>query len=92
MNKTQNQPLESKLRKIEVEKEGNYDKRTEHLDDQGRSIFINRLILEDSPYLLQHAHNPVNWYAWGRKPSPMRNNRANRFFYRLVIPPAIGVT
>jgi uncharacterized protein len=67
MNKTQNQPLESKLRKIEVEKEGNYDKRTEHLDDQGRSIFINRLILEDSPYLLQHAHNPVNWYAWGEE-------------------------
>ena len=22
-------------------------------------------ILETSPYLLQHAHNPVNWYAWG---------------------------
>jgi uncharacterized protein YyaL (SSP411 family) len=25
----------------------------------------NRLINETSPYLLQHAHNPVNWYAWG---------------------------
>ncbi len=24
----------------------------------------NRLIHEKSPYLLQHAHNPVNWYAW----------------------------
>ncbi|MBI5648999.1 MAG: thioredoxin domain-containing protein [Chloroflexi bacterium] len=24
----------------------------------------NRLINETSPYLLQHAHNPVNWYAW----------------------------
>ncbi len=25
----------------------------------------NRLIHETSPYLLQHAHNPVNWYPWG---------------------------
>jgi uncharacterized protein YyaL (SSP411 family) len=27
----------------------------------------NQLIHETSPYLLQHAHNPVNWYAWGEK-------------------------
>ena len=25
----------------------------------------NHLIHETSPYLLQHAHNPVNWYPWG---------------------------
>lgn len=25
----------------------------------------NRLITESSPYLLQHAHNPVYWYPWG---------------------------
>lgn len=25
----------------------------------------NKLALEKSPYLLQHAHNPVNWYPWG---------------------------
>jgi uncharacterized protein YyaL (SSP411 family) len=25
----------------------------------------NRLIDETSPYLLQHAHNPVDWYPWG---------------------------
>jgi uncharacterized protein YyaL (SSP411 family) len=25
----------------------------------------NRLIHSTSPYLLQHAHNPVNWYSWG---------------------------
>lgn len=24
----------------------------------------NRLINEKSPYLLQHAHNPVDWYPW----------------------------
>jgi hypothetical protein len=27
----------------------------------------NRLIDEDSPYLLQHAYNPVDWYAWGEE-------------------------
>jgi uncharacterized protein len=25
----------------------------------------NLLINENSPYLLQHAHNPVHWYPWG---------------------------
>lgn len=25
----------------------------------------NRLINEKSPYLLQHAYNPVDWYPWG---------------------------
>ncbi|MES2395894.1 MAG: DUF255 domain-containing protein, partial [Bacteroidota bacterium] len=29
-----------------------------------RSKYTNALIHETSPYLLQHAHNPVNWYAW----------------------------
>src|SRR5215471_6223595 len=27
--------------------------------------YKNRLISENSPYLLQHAHNPVDWYPWG---------------------------
>ncbi|MDQ2086320.1 thioredoxin domain-containing protein [Herbivorax sp. ANBcel31] len=27
----------------------------------------NRLINEKSPYLLQHAYNPVNWYPWGQE-------------------------
>jgi uncharacterized protein len=30
--------------------------------------YTNSLINEKSPYLLQHAHNPVNWYAWGDEP------------------------
>lgn len=42
-----------------------YRPRTEHLLPDGRPRYINRLILEDSPYLLQHAHNPVDWFAWG---------------------------
>ena len=28
---------------------------------------FNRLIFEKSPYLLQHARNPVNWYPWGEE-------------------------
>ena len=28
-------------------------------------MYTNRLVDEKSPYLLQHAHNPVDWYAWG---------------------------
>lgn len=27
----------------------------------------NALITESSPYLLQHAHNPVNWVPWSEK-------------------------
>src|SRR5919204_5052701 len=27
----------------------------------------NRLATETSPYLLQHAHNPVDWYPWGEE-------------------------
>lgn len=29
--------------------------------------FTNKLIKETSPYLLQHAHNPVNWFPWGEE-------------------------
>ena len=39
--------------------------RTRHLANDRTPLFTNRLALESSPYLLQHAHNPVNWYAWG---------------------------
>ena len=31
------------------------------------TTFTNRLIKENSPYLLQHAHNPVDWFAWGEE-------------------------
>ncbi|MEK4059046.1 MULTISPECIES: DUF255 domain-containing protein [Paenibacillus] len=27
----------------------------------------NRLAKEKSPYLLQHAHNPVNWFPWSEE-------------------------
>uniref|UniRef100_A0A8D0EEC5 Spermatosis associated 20 n=2 Tax=Salvator merianae TaxID=96440 RepID=A0A8D0EEC5_SALMN len=31
------------------------------------AFYTNRLIHEKSPYLLQHAHNPVDWYPWGQE-------------------------
>ena len=35
-------------------------------DPKGKAKFpANRLARESSPYLLQHAHNPVDWYPWG---------------------------
>src|SRR5271154_3274110 len=30
-------------------------------------MHTNRLAHETSPYLLQHAHSPVDWYPWGRE-------------------------
>jgi len=35
-----------------------------HNDGKGKA---NRLINESSPYLLQHAYNPVDWYPWGKE-------------------------
>ncbi|HLJ11934.1 MAG TPA: DUF255 domain-containing protein [Planctomycetaceae bacterium] len=35
------------------------------VDDQQPSRHVNRLARETSPYLLAHAHNPVDWYPWG---------------------------
>jgi uncharacterized protein YyaL (SSP411 family) len=34
---------------------------------QSDQPFTNHLIHENSPYLLQHAHNPVEWYPWGQE-------------------------
>src|SRR5438067_558929 len=34
---------------------------------QAEPKHTNRLIHETSPYLLQHAYNPVDWYAWGEE-------------------------
>jgi uncharacterized protein YyaL (SSP411 family) len=39
--------------------------RTRHLNSDGTPRYSNRLSRETSPYLRQHAHNPVDWYAWG---------------------------
>ena len=36
-------------------------------DDIKENRKPNRLINEMSPYLLQHAYNPVNWNPWGKE-------------------------
>ena len=41
--------------------------RSAHLEPDGSPTFTNRLSGEASPYLLQHAHNPVDWYPWGEE-------------------------
>jgi uncharacterized protein YyaL (SSP411 family) len=41
-----------------------YVPRTHHMIGAAPK-YTNRLILEPSPYLLQHAHNPVDWRPWG---------------------------
>jgi len=42
-------------------------KTVERADAGGEHRYTNRLIHEKSPYLLQHAHNPVDWYPWGEE-------------------------
>jgi len=59
---------EKLLNKFEQMKENrgkHYHPRTKHLRSDGWAKYTNRLFLESSPYLVQHAHNPVNWYPWG---------------------------
>ncbi len=48
-------------------REAGYEPRTRHLRPNGDPKFTNRLFLESSPYLRQHAHNPVNWFPWGEE-------------------------
>ncbi len=36
-------------------------------NEDGTHKHTNRLVNEKSPYLLQHAHNPVDWYPWGEE-------------------------
>ncbi len=56
--------LQQALDRVLASQGPSYVPRTHHLNDDGSPRFTNRLIRESSPYLLQHAHNPVNWYAW----------------------------
>jgi uncharacterized protein len=38
-----------------------------HFNQDGTPKYTNHLINETSPYLLQHSHNPVDWYAWNEE-------------------------
>ena len=57
--------LRARLRDAARAKGPTYVPRTRHKDPDGAPTYTNRLVLESSPYLLQHAHNPVDWFPWG---------------------------
>ncbi|MEE8523024.1 MAG: DUF255 domain-containing protein, partial [Thermoanaerobaculia bacterium] len=59
------QKLLERIRGALAAKGSEYEPRTHHLRADRGPKYTNRLIFEDSPYLVQHAHNPVNWYSWG---------------------------
>ena len=59
--------LQARLEAALAAMPADYEPRTEHLDADGRPLFLNRLVLETSPYLRQHAHNPVDWFPWGEE-------------------------
>ncbi len=41
--------------------------KAKNMPKDSNHAFTNHLINENSPYLLSHAHNPVNWYPWGEE-------------------------
>jgi uncharacterized protein YyaL (SSP411 family) len=60
-------PLPDELARALAAQGPDYRPRTEHITADGAPRFTNRLVCETSPYLLQHAHNPVNWHPWGEE-------------------------
>ncbi len=62
---TRDPALAERLEQAYVAKGAGYAPRTHLLDANGRAKYVNRLILEASPYLIQHAHNPVDWRPFG---------------------------
>ena len=59
--------LQNKFKAAFEQKGEQYKPRTHHFKPDGSPKYTNRLILETSPYLLQHAHNPVDWFPWGEE-------------------------
>ena len=57
--------LVKKIKAAWSARDSNYRPRTAHLEKDGLPKYTNRLFLESSPYLRQHAHNPLNWFPWG---------------------------
>ncbi len=62
-----NTDLQAKYNEMRQQRGTACQPRTHHLDADGWARFTNGLFLETSPYLLQHAHNPVDWYPWGEE-------------------------
>lgn len=51
----------------------------------------NALVSEKSPYLLQHAHNPVQWYPWCQEAIDKAKKKTNSSFSLWATLHAIGV-
>jgi uncharacterized protein YyaL (SSP411 family) len=62
---TRDPALSQRLEQAYADMGADYVPRTHLRDAKGKAKYVNRLILEASPYLIQHAHNPVDWRAWG---------------------------
>ena len=72
--------LEISLAKELSAKGASYAPRTRHKNADGTPKYTNRLIRESSPYLLQHAHNPVNWFSWGDEAFKMARETGRPIF------------
>jgi uncharacterized protein YyaL (SSP411 family) len=59
------QALRQQLGEALAARGADYEPRSRYLRSDGSPLYTNRLLLESSPYLQQHAHNPVDWYPWG---------------------------
>ncbi len=59
--------LAQKMAQFYLKKGKGYHPHTRHVLPNHMPKYTNRLIFETSPYLLQHAHNPLNWYPWGNE-------------------------
>jgi uncharacterized protein YyaL (SSP411 family) len=57
--------LRARLAAALASRGADYEPRTRQRGPDGSPLYTNRLLLEPSPYLQQHAHNPVDWYPWG---------------------------
>ena len=55
----------------------------QHGNGQQPPKHTNRLAKESSPYLLQHAHNPVDWYPWGEE-AIAKARRENKMIFLSV--------
>ncbi len=51
---------------------------------------MNRLAGEKSPYLLQHALNPVNWHPWGEEAFLKAKEEDKPLLFPSDTPPATG--
>ena len=50
------------------------------MQQSGNNMSENKLVNESSPYLLQHAKNPVHWYAWNEDALGRAKKKTNQSF------------